>query len=78
MDEPKRTEKKSTDCEEEVVRDKIESVEDKIGRLERDRSEDNIVVTGLEIKTDNKAELIHEFEHFIGRGTGPEVQIKPQ
>ncbi|KAG5868022.1 hypothetical protein JTB14_032327 [Gonioctena quinquepunctata] len=78
MDIPKRTEKKNTDCKEEVVRDRIESVEDKIRRLEKDRSEDNIVVTGLEMKTDNKAELIHKFEYFIERGTGPKVQIKPQ
>lgn len=76
--ENKKLSKENTEIKEEYTQMKreIRVMNRKVEKLEEAKREKNIVVTGIEIKTDKKTELKESIENFLKDALAVEVTVK--
>lgn len=61
------------------IRKKVEdlaTVEWKLEKLEREKRKNNIVITGLELRTDNEQSMVKEIERMVRDKVGIDAQVK--
>lgn len=62
--------------ENQKMKEEIRKINDKVEKMERDKRENNVVITGLDMRTDDPKTMVEDIEKFLKKELSIEVTVK--